>query len=74
MRHCRQRDENRQPKGLGSNAAYCTLRADRLTRVPAGLDAAEAAAMSMMPTTTGQSAITFWDTTMPNREANFTKP
>ena len=27
---------------LGSNAAYCTLRADRLTRVPAGVDAAEA--------------------------------
>jgi NADPH:quinone reductase len=29
---------------LGSNAAYCTL-ADRLTRVPAGVDAAEAAAL-----------------------------
>jgi NADPH:quinone reductase len=27
---------------IGSNAAYRTLRADRLTRVPAGLDAAEA--------------------------------
>jgi NADPH:quinone reductase len=25
---------------LGSNAAYRTLRADRLTRVPAGVDAA----------------------------------
>jgi len=30
---------------LGSNAAYCTLRVDRLTRVPAGVDAAEAAAL-----------------------------
>src|SRR5215468_7063651 len=28
---------------VGSNAAYCTLRADRLTRVPAGVDAAAAA-------------------------------
>ncbi len=28
---------------VGSNAAYRTLRADRLARVPAGLDAAEAA-------------------------------
>ena len=27
---------------VGSNAAYRTLRADRLTRVPAGVDAAEA--------------------------------
>ena len=42
---------------LGSNAAYCTLQADRLTRVPAGLDAAEAAAMSTMPATTGQSSL-----------------
>jgi NADPH2:quinone reductase len=30
---------------VGSNAAYRTLRADRLTRVPAGLDAAEAATL-----------------------------
>ncbi len=30
---------------LGSNAAYRTLRADCLTRVPAGVDAAEAAAL-----------------------------
>lgn len=30
---------------LGSNAAYRTLRADHLTRVPAGVDAAEAAAL-----------------------------
>jgi NADPH:quinone reductase len=30
---------------LGSNAAYRTLRADRLTRVPAGVDAAEAATL-----------------------------
>jgi NADPH:quinone reductase-like Zn-dependent oxidoreductase len=30
---------------LGSNAAYRTLRADRVTRVPAGLDAAEAATL-----------------------------
>ena len=30
---------------VGSNAAYRTLRADRLTPVPAGLDAAEAAAL-----------------------------
>src|SRR5215813_9621974 len=28
---------------VGSNAAYRTLRADRMVRVPAGLDAAEAA-------------------------------
>src|SRR5262249_47102260 len=30
---------------IGSNAAYRTLRADRVTRVPAGVDAAEAAAL-----------------------------
>ncbi|HEY3357931.1 MAG TPA: medium chain dehydrogenase/reductase family protein [Polyangia bacterium] len=30
---------------VGSNAAYRTLRADRLTRVPAGVDAAEAATL-----------------------------
>jgi len=30
---------------VGSNAAYRTLRADRLARVPAGLDAAEAATL-----------------------------
>jgi alcohol dehydrogenase-like protein len=39
---------------LGSNAAYCTLRADRLTRVPAGLDAAEAAALILSWTTAYQ--------------------
>jgi NADPH:quinone reductase len=36
---------------LGSNAAYCTLRADRLTRVPAGLDAAEGATLILSWTT-----------------------
>ena len=30
---------------VGSNAAYCTLRADHLTRVPSGVDLAEAATM-----------------------------
>jgi NADPH2:quinone reductase len=30
---------------VGSNAAFCTLRADRVTRVPAGVDAAEAATL-----------------------------
>ena len=30
---------------VGSNAAYCTLKAKDLTRVPAGVDAAEAAAL-----------------------------
>jgi NADPH2:quinone reductase len=39
---------------LGSNAAYCTLRADRVTRVPAGVDAAEAAALILSWTTTYQ--------------------
>jgi NADPH:quinone reductase len=39
---------------LGSNAAYCTLRADRLTRVPAGLDAAEAATLILSWTTAYQ--------------------
>jgi NADPH2:quinone reductase len=39
---------------LGSNAAYCTLRADRVTRVPAGLDAAEAAALILSWTTAYQ--------------------
>ena len=32
-------------QAIVANAAYCTLRADHLTRVPAGLDAAEAAAV-----------------------------
>src|SRR6266540_3199432 len=36
---------------VGSNAAYCTLRADRLARVPAGLDAAEAATLILSWTT-----------------------
>jgi NADPH:quinone reductase len=36
---------------LGSNAAYCTLRADRLTRVPASLDAAEGATLILSWTT-----------------------
>src|SRR6516225_194368 len=39
---------------LGSNAAYRTLRADRLTRVPAGVDAAEAAALVLGWTTAYQ--------------------
>ncbi len=39
---------------FGSNAAYCTLRADRLTRVPAGVDAAEAAALILSRTTAYQ--------------------
>jgi len=39
---------------LGSNAAYRTLRASDLTRVPAGLDAAEAAALILSWTTAYQ--------------------
>src|SRR6516165_7250925 len=39
---------------LGSNAAYRTLRADRLVRVPAGVDAAEAAALILSWTTAYQ--------------------
>jgi NADPH:quinone reductase len=39
---------------IGSNAAYFTLRADRLTRVPAGLDAAEAATLILSWTTAYQ--------------------
>jgi NADPH:quinone reductase len=39
---------------LGSNAAYRTLRADRLTRVPVGLDAAEAATLILSWTTAYQ--------------------
>jgi NADPH2:quinone reductase len=39
---------------LGSNAAYRTLRADDLTRVPAGADAAEAAALILSWTTAYQ--------------------
>jgi NADPH:quinone reductase len=39
---------------VGSNAAYRTLRADRLTRVPAGLDPAEAAALILSWTTAYQ--------------------
>jgi NADPH:quinone reductase-like Zn-dependent oxidoreductase len=39
---------------LGSNAAYRTLRADRVTRVPAGVDAAEAAALILSWTTAYQ--------------------
>src|SRR5215510_5550071 len=39
---------------LGSNAAYRTLRADGLTRVPAGVDAAEAAALILSWTTAYQ--------------------
>jgi NADPH2:quinone reductase len=39
---------------LGSNAAYRTLRAGDLTRVPAGLDAAEAAALILSWTTAYQ--------------------
>ena len=36
---------------VGSNAAYRTLRADRLTRVPVGVDAAEAATLILSWTT-----------------------
>ena len=39
---------------VGSNAAYRTLRADRLTRVPADLDAAEAATLILSWTTAYQ--------------------
>jgi NADPH:quinone reductase len=39
---------------VGSNAAYRTLRADRLARVPAGLDAAEAATLILSWTTAYQ--------------------
>jgi len=39
---------------LGSNAAYCTLRVDCLIRVPAGVDAAEAAALILSWTTAYQ--------------------
>ena len=39
---------------LGSNVGYRTLRADRLTRVPAGVDAAEAAALILSWTTAYQ--------------------
>ena len=39
---------------VGSNAAYRTLRADRLTRVPAGLDAAEPATLILSWTTAYQ--------------------
>ena len=39
---------------LGSNAAYRTLRADHLTRVPAGVDMAEAAALILSWTTAYQ--------------------
>jgi NADPH2:quinone reductase len=39
---------------LGSNAAFRTLRADHLTRVPAGIDAAEAATLILSWTTAYQ--------------------
>jgi NADPH:quinone reductase len=39
---------------IGSNAAYFTLRADRLTRVPVGLDAAETATLILSWTTAYQ--------------------
>jgi NADPH:quinone reductase-like Zn-dependent oxidoreductase len=39
---------------LGSNAAYRTLRADHLTRLPAGVDAAEAATLILSWTTAYQ--------------------
>ena len=39
---------------IGSNAAYRTLRADRVTRVPAGVDVAEAAALILGWTTAYQ--------------------
>jgi NADPH:quinone reductase-like Zn-dependent oxidoreductase len=39
---------------IGANADYCTLRADRVTRVPAGVDPAEAAALILSWTTAYQ--------------------
>src|SRR5215469_11674958 len=39
---------------VGSNATFLTLRADRLTRVPVGVDAAEAAALILSWTTAYQ--------------------
>lgn len=39
---------------LGANAAYCTLRAEDLTRVPEGVEAAEAAAVILSWTTAYQ--------------------
>ncbi len=39
---------------LGSNAAYCTLEADHLTRVPRGVDPAEAATLVLSWTTAYQ--------------------
>ena len=39
---------------IGADAAYCTLRAERLTRVPDGVDAAEAAAIILGWTTAYQ--------------------
>lgn len=39
---------------LGSNATYCTLKADHLVRVPRGVDAAEAAAIVLSWTTAYQ--------------------
>jgi NADPH2:quinone reductase len=39
---------------VGSNAAYCVLRADHLTRVPRGVDAAEAATLILSWTTAYQ--------------------
>jgi NADPH:quinone reductase-like Zn-dependent oxidoreductase len=39
---------------VGANAAYCTLRADHLTRVPQGVDAAEAATLILSWTTAYQ--------------------
>ena len=39
---------------IGSNAAYRTIRSDRLTRVPAGVDAAEAATLILSWTTAYQ--------------------
>jgi NADPH2:quinone reductase len=39
---------------VGSNAAYCTLRADHLTRVPPSVDAAEAATLILSWTTAYQ--------------------
>src|SRR5262249_56099500 len=39
---------------VGSNVAYCTLRAVRMTRVPAGVDPAEAATLILSWTTAYQ--------------------
>src|SRR5499427_7528380 len=54
VRGCQIGDRVADMTVLGSNAAYRTLRADRPTRVPAGVDAAEAAALILSWTTAYQ--------------------